>query len=241
MNIALVLAAGSGTRMQSALPKQFLPIDGEPIYIRSIRRFAECGEVDAIVLAAPADYLSHAARQIETYFPGREIPVIPGGADRPETMERLIDFVFQRYEPDETSVLLTHDAVRPFIDSRIIHDNIAAAREYGGCGTVIPAVDTVFCSEDGAFVTSVPARSKLYYAQTPQSFLAVRFRDALKSLSADEKTRVTDACSVFILCGLPVRMVTGRPENIKITYPADLASYGGNAHAEADRSGSRSE
>ena len=104
----------------------------------------------------------------------------------------------------------------------MIRDNVAAAKAYGGCNTVIPAVDTVFQSADGAFVTGLLDRNTLFYAQTPQSFLAKKFRAMLASLSDTQKAAVTDACSVFFLCGEPVRLVQGSPENIKITFPSDL-------------------
>ncbi len=222
MVYALLPAAGSGSRMGSDVPKQFLSVGGERIYIKSLRHFVSSPLVDGVVLAVPADYVSHAAEECARYFPGERIDVIAGGADRSETLEMLVEHLFAHYPVDGDSVILTHDAVRPYINARIIADNIAAAREAGGCGTAIPAVDTVFRSAGGVFIDDVPPRSELFYAQTPQSFNAVKFRGAMRSLTPEQKAAVTDACSVFRLAGLPVKLVPGSPENIKITYPSDL-------------------
>ncbi len=222
MVYALLPAAGSGSRMGSEIPKQFLSVGGEPIYIKSLHHFVESPLVDGVVLAVPADYVGYARDEIARYFPGASVGVISGGADRSETLEKLVGYLFAKYPVDGDSVILTHDAVRPYINEKIIADNIAAAREAGGCGTAIPAVDTVFRSADGEFIDDVPPRSELFYAQTPQSFNAVKFRDAMRSLTPEQKAAVTDACSVFRLAGLPVKLVPGSPENIKITYPSDL-------------------
>ncbi len=222
MNYALLPAAGSGSRMGAAVPKQFLPIGGEPIYIKSLRHFIESPLVDGVVIAVPEDYIDSVREETGRFFPGARTDVIAGGADRSETLEKLVDYLFAHYDVDGDSVILTHDAVRPFIDERIIADNIAAAKQTGGCGTAIPAVDTVFRSADGVLIDDVPPRAELFYAQTPQSFRAVLFREALQSLTKEQKSLVTDACSVFLLAGMPVKLVPGKPENIKITYPSDL-------------------
>ena len=122
---------------------------------------------------------------------------------------------------DET-ILLTHDAARPFIDSRIINDNIAAAREAGACNTVIPATDTILESLDGEYISFVPNRDRLYHVQTPQSFRAKKLYELTLSLSDAERGQITDACSIFTLRGEPVKLVRGKAENIKITWPQDI-------------------
>ena len=222
MNYALVLAAGRGIRMGTDCPKQFLTIGGEMIYIKCLRHFVESPLIDGIVLAVPHMMSSRVKDEVWSVFPKADLCVTEGGDSRHETLEKLMDFLFDYYPVDDDTVILTHDAVRPFINEKIIADNIETARKYGGCGTAIPAVDTVFRSSDGVLIDDVPPRDQLYYAQTPQSFNALKFRMALRALTPEQKAQVTDACSVFRLLNEPVALVPGAPENIKITYKSDL-------------------
>ena len=106
--------------------------------------------------------------------------------------------------------------------ARLVDRLSPAAELIGACNTVVPAVDTILISEDGAYITSVPDRNLLYHAQTPQSFSAVKLKKLLDRLSLAQLSHMTDGCSVFVACGEPVRLVRGSSENIKITYPSDL-------------------
>lgn len=222
MNYALIAAAGRGVRMGTRCPKPYLTMDGEMIYIKCLRKFVEHPMIDGICIAAAQNMVDRMKDDVWSIFPKGDICVTEGGATRHETMERLMDLLFELYPVDEDTVILTHDAVRPFINAKIIEDNIAAARKYGACSTAIPAIDTVFRSADGAFIDDVPPRGELFYAQTPQSFNALKFQSALQKLTPEQKSAVTDACSVFRLLNEPVALVPGSPENIKITYPSDL-------------------
>ena len=222
MNIGVILAAGLGSRMGSDLPKQFLPLDGKPILVHSVQRFAACEAIDEIVLAVPKTYLSYTKDILAQYFPDRSFYLIAGGHDRSETLCRLVDFIFETFAVDENTILVTHDGVRPYVTERMILENIEAAKACGACNTVVPAVDTILISEDGAYITSVPDRNLLYHAQTPQSFSAAKLKKLLDRLSLAQLSHMTDGCSVFVACGEPVRLVRGSSENIKITYPSDL-------------------
>ena len=105
---------------------------------------------------------------------------------------------------------------------RIIADNIAAVRETGECNTCIPATDTIFLSADGKTIDSVPDRSTVFHAQTPQSFAGEALYALCRELPPAELDRMTDGCSVFARFGRPVALVEGDRDNIKITWPEDL-------------------
>ena len=221
MVIAAVLAGGTGTRMGSALPKQFIEIAGVPIIIRSIRRLIGNPNVDRCVVAVGEDYLSYTRELIETYIDaGKPVDVIPGGAFRGDTLRKVLAFMEENGFLD--AIVLTHDAVRPFIDDRIINDNILAARGYGACNTCVPAVDTVLLSEGGRFIDSVPPRSTVFHAQTPQSFDAAKLYALIKETPPEVFKTMTDGCSVFIYYGKKVFIVKGSENNIKITFPEDI-------------------
>ncbi len=223
MTVAAILAGGSGTRMGTSVPKQFLEIEGIPVIIRSIKAFVNNPNTDICVVSVGKDYIDLTERLIADFFGDTEnIYVIEGGKTRGDTLKGVLGFLKERNILENT-VILTHDAVRPFITDRIINENIEAAGKYGACNTCVPAVDTVILSEDGEFISSVPARSGVYHAQTPQSFNALRLYELISKTPEDVFDTLTDGCSVFTLHGERVYIVRGESYNIKITYPDDIA------------------
>ena len=222
MNIAAILAGGSGLRMGTAVPKQFLEIEGVPVIIRSISAFLASGRIDKCIVSVSEDFVSYTEELIcQHVSTATEIFVIKGGKTRGDTLFGVLAFMKEKGFLDG-SVVLTHDAVRPFINNRIIEENIAAAEKYGACNTAIPAVDTMLLSADGEFIDSVPDRSRLFHAQTPQSFDALRLYSLIENTPRDVFEMMTDGCSVFTYHGEKVFLVKGETFNIKITYPDDL-------------------
>ncbi len=145
-----------------------------------------------------------------------------GGSDRNSTIMNAINYIEEKFGLDDDTIIVTHDAVRPFVTHRIIMDNIKAAVKVGACDTVIPATDTIVESIDGEKISSIPDRSKVYQGQTPQSFRAKRLKELYLSLTAEEKAILTDAAKIYLLKGEAVHLVSGEVFNIKITYPYDL-------------------
>lgn len=222
MVVASVLAGGSGTRMGTSIPKQYLEIGGLPVIIRSINAFIDNPNVDICTVSVSADFIDYTKELISRYIKTEKgIFVIEGGKTRSDTLYGVLDFM-KEMGLLENSIVLTHDAVRPFINDRIIDENIEAAKKYGAVNTCVPAVDTMLLSEDGSFISAVPDRNKLYHAQTPQSFDAKRLYELIKMLPEDVFSGLTDGCSVFTYFGEKVFLVKGENYNIKITYPDDI-------------------
>ncbi len=220
-----ILAGGSGTRMgNSDKPKQFLMLGDKPVLIHTVEKFCAMGSFDAILVLCPKTWVRQTHDLLERYSPvfAASVRVIEGGATRNETVANAISFIEENYQVDADTVLVTHDAVRPFVSHRIIEDNLNAARLHGACDTVIPATDTIVESVDGAEISSIPERSKLYQGQTPQSFKLQKLSELMKSLTAEEEEALTDACKIYVLRGEPVALVMGSPSNMKITYPQDM-------------------
>ena len=219
MVYAAVLAGGSGLRMGGSLPKQFLEVAGVPVIVRSISAFLESGSVDRVFVAVSSDYIDYTRELVAKHIADGCVTVVAGGKNRNETLLNVLRCIENISEDD---VILTHDAVRPFIDKRIIDENIAAAREYGACNTVVPAVDTILRSTDGHFIESVPVRSEIFHAQTPQSFNVKKLLGLYEKLTPAETESFTDSCSVFLAAGERVFLVEGSRNNIKLTYPEDM-------------------
>lgn len=223
MIFAAVFAGGSGSRMgATALPKQFLPLGGKPVLIHTLEAFLQSREIDALFVLCPPDWIGHTRELLAQHLPDAAVDVTAGGATRNDTLLYAIRYVRERFPVDEDTILLTHDAVRPFVTPKMIADNIAAVRECGACDTVIPATDTIVHSVDGAFISDVPVRSQLYQGQTPQSFRLLELQRTVESLTDDEVAVLTDACKIYAVRGKKVRLVPGSAGNIKITYAEDL-------------------
>lgn len=224
MVFAAVFAGGIGSRMgNSETPKQYLELGTKPVIIHTIEKFFINETIDEIIVLCPKAWVAHTRDLIKKHIPeGKKITVIAGGETRNGTLEKAIEFIETNYETDEDTVIVTHDAVRPFLTHRIIAENVEAAVKYGACDTVIPATDTIVESADGKMITSIPERKKMYQGQTPQSFRLKELERVLASLTEDEKAILTDACKIFSIKNKDVYMVEGEVFNIKITYPYDL-------------------
>ena len=126
------------------------------------------------------------------------------------------------YKTTKDTVVVTHDAVRPFITQRIIKDNVEGCLKYGATDTVVPAFDTIVESKDGEVISNIPVRKETYQGQTPQSFKLKEFIKINESLTEEEKAILTDACKVYVMKNKPVGLVMGETFNIKITTKHDL-------------------
>lgn len=224
MVFAAIFAGGIGSRMgNSDTPKQYLELGSKPIIIHTIEKFFVNNRIDEILVLCPKPWVAHTRSLITKHIPeGKKITVIPGGATRNGTLENAIAYIEENYDTDEDTVIVTHDAVRPFLTHRIIEENVDAAYKYGACDTVIPATDTIVESIDGSMISSIPDRKTMYQGQTPQSFRLKELERVLSSLTEDEKAILTDACKIFSIKNKDVFMVSGEVFNIKITYPYDL-------------------
>jgi len=230
--IAIIPAAGLGTRMMSApevsgrapkrppAAKQFTELDGTPILIHTLRRFVAADSVHEIYLALrSAEAQSFQPRLDEEKF-RKPIHLVEGGEHRQHSVANALAQV--KAAPDD--IVLVHDAVRPFVDSEIIGNVIAAAQKYGAAIAGVPAVDTikqVDRTADGAMIKATIPRERVVMAQTPQGFTFSVLKRAFDEAGADGFIG-TDEASLVERAGHDVAVVMGSSRNIKITTLADL-------------------
>jgi len=222
---AAILAGGSGTRMGNPdKPKQFWMMADRPVLVHTVEKFCMVDEFAQIIVLPPQNWLNQTADIISSYLPqfADRIAVVAGGAERNDTIMNAIAHIEATAGLAEDDIIVTHDAVRPFVSFRIIEDNIAAAREYGACDTVIPATDTIVHSADGKLIADIPVRSEYYQGQTPQSFNALRLKALFEELAEADRAILTDACKILVLKGEPVALVQGDVANMKLTYTNDM-------------------
>lgn len=223
MIFGAILAGGIGSRMNiSDMPKQFLSLGNKPIIVHTIEKFLLCEKFDKIFIGVHSDWTFYMQDLVEHHNLNKnKIQVVNGGADRNETIFNIIRYIKNNFENIDDNIIVTHDAVRPFVTLRIIEDNIDAAIRYGACDTVVEAIDTIVESEDGNLVSSIPNRRYMYQGQTPQSFKINLLDDLYNNLTEDEKAVLTDACKICIFRNVPVKLVKGEVSNIKITTISD--------------------
>ena len=221
----MILAGGIGARMNSPeLPKQFLKVDDVPIIVRTVRNFIDFGTFRAGVICCPVDWVEYTkATLLEYGISLDDINIIPGGKNRNNSVKNGCRFLTEQFDVKPDDVILTHDAVRPFIDARVIKDNIEAVNEYGACNTVMPVYDSILRSSTGQFFSEHLHRAELFRVQTPQSFRLAELNSLINSLSESELAEYTDVASIFADRGYRVRLVEGLDINIKLTTPFDMA------------------
>ncbi len=221
----MILAGGVGSRMNSPeLPKQFLKIDDVPILVRTLRNFEDFGSFRAGVICCPVDWIEYTKATLYEYGISTDsVFVIPRGKNRNNSVKNGCRFLTEQFNVSDSDIILTHDAVRPFIDSRVIKDNIEAVNEYGACNTVMPVYDSIIRSSTGDYFTEHLHRKELFRVQTPQSFKLKELNNLINSLSESELEEYTDVASIFADRGYRVKLVDGLDVNIKITTPFDMA------------------
>ena len=235
MVFGAILAGGVGSRMHiSTMPKQFLTLGDKPIIIHTLEKFLACSEFESVYIGVHADWMEYMDDLVVKYIPYsvNKVKIVCGGSDRNETIQNIISAIENEYGENEDNIIVTHDAVRPFVTMRMIEENIEYAKKYGAVDTVTPAVDTIVQSDDGKIISDIPNRAKLYQGQTPQSFRIKLLKDLYKTLSDEEKLILTDACKICIVRNHPVYLVNGEYTNLKITtlgdYKIAQAMVGGN-------------
>ena len=212
---AIIPAAGMGTRMRSASPKQFLTLQGTPIIVHTLRKFLRCEDVQKIVVPlrkADIPYFESLLGQ-EKIWP--VVQLVVGGIHRQDSV-----FCGFKEIGEDTDVVVVHDAVRPFVDAELIRSVIRVASEKGGAISVLPCVDTVKQIERNRVEATLP-RDKIVLAQTPQAFRYAILKEGFEKARQDHFYATDESCLVERL-GYEVSVVRGSERNIKITKPGDL-------------------
>lgn len=221
MNIAIILAAGSGTRMGNAsVPKQFLMIYNKPIVVHTIEQFEMHFDIDEIVVVTKKDYIDEIKVWIRQFDLSKVHHVVEGGDTRQASVYNGLLAIAPFAKDDD--IVLIHDSARPLVNGRIISDNIEGALRYGAVDTVIPSADTIIHSQDGEKIDDVPLRKELFLGQTPQSF---RYEKIIKAHQEAIKNHIENASDDAQLIRKnqgEVYLVNGDRLNFKITTFDDL-------------------
>lgn len=223
MNVAIITAAGKGTRLKSNISKQFLNIYDKPILAHTISIFENSSKIDAIYVSAPRNYIESCREDIiKKYCFTKVSKVIAGGSHRQASVFNVLSSI-----PSSTDIVLIHDGVRPLVTSDEVEATIKKLKndnkkdpEVKGVILAAPARETIKKMSGNTIDSTIP-RDTVWHAQTPQTFFYRNIMEA-HTKAFKEGFIGTDDSSLIERMGWKVNVVRGRHENIKITTPVDL-------------------
>ena len=220
MNIALIIAGGSGTRMHQNIPKQFLTVNDRPVIVYTLEAFQRHPEIDAIAVVCIEGWEHVLKAYAAQYGIGKLRWVIPGGENGQASIRNGV-FELERSCAAEDLVLV-HDAIRPLVSAEIISDCILTARRYGSAVATIPCAEAMLETTDGETAMASYPRSQLRRTQTPQGFplgrLCAYHRRALEKGITDSIA----SCTLAIELGEEIHFSAGSEKNIKLTTVEDI-------------------
>lgn len=224
MNIAVILAGGSGTRMGAVdKPKQFLEVYGKPLIIYTIETFEISSDIDEIVIVCHEDWIEELIIWCRKYDLTKVKYVISGGKTRQESSLKALYKLKETC--NEADIVIIHDGARPLITNRIIKENVELAKKYNAVDTVIPTNDTIVKSNNGNYISEIPLRKILYLGQTPQTFKFTTIMRAHENAIKNNIVDSTDDCQLVLKCNENVYLVNGDKFNFKITTFEDLTLF----------------
>lgn len=224
-NIAIIFAGGSGARMGSGIPKQFIEVNGKPIIIHTLDIFEDHPDIDEIYVACKEDCIEKLKKMVKKHMITKVMNIVPGGNTGQDSIYNALSAA--RENNSEDSIVLIHDGVRPCITKELVDDVLICVKENGSAVTCSAMYETPVISQDGKTVDEVPPRAPFYTAQAPQCFYLgnVLEAHAIMRKSNPEYKGVVDTCTMMKMLGKDVKLVVGPRGNIKVTTPEDLYTF----------------
>lgn len=210
---AIIVAGGHGTRMGSAMPKQFLNLQGKPILFHTIKSFVDAFPDIHIVVVLPKEFVSYANMVLQQFEIMPEITIVVGGNTRYKSVQNGINAL-----SDEESITFVHDGVRPLASESLLQECYAQAVGKGSAIPAVALVDSIRQMDDSKHFPI--DRNTLRSIQTPQTFQTKLLKSAFEQPYQDS---FTDEANVVENLGIEVHLIEGERSNIKITTPEDLA------------------
>jgi len=229
MNVAVILAGGSGRRFGSAEPKQFMTLRTKTVLEYSVDAFEFHSSIDEVAVVVHPDYMDKVAEMVHANHWQKVKRILPGGAERYESTLSAI----RSYTDKPSCNMIFHDAARPFISDRIISDVVAALQKHKAVDVAIPVTDTILQIDSSkSFIQNVPDRNTLMASQTPQAFRYSVISEAYRRAFESGPIHATDDCGIVLrfMPETPVFIVPGDVDNFKVTYPSDIERL--NQHLE---------
>jgi 2-C-methyl-D-erythritol 4-phosphate cytidylyltransferase len=217
MNVAIIAAAGRGSRFGGGRAKQFVELDGVPVIVHTLRRFESCPDIQQVIGVFPAGETETALELAARYGLRKLTRVVPGGETRLDSVRRG----FAAIRETTAEIVAVHDGARPFVSPEEIGRTVRTAADYGAAILTAPVTDTIKTVGDRTVLDTLD-RATLRRALTPQCFRYDLLRRGLAT-AEHGAIEITDESMLIEALGEPVQVVEGSPMNIKITHPDDIA------------------
>ena len=220
--VAVILAAGSGSRTGLSTPKQFLPLGGKTVLEHSVQTFCNHPGIDEVIIVTAPEYIEKIQGIIKTNSWTKVTAVLIGGKERFDSSLSAV----RHFKEKPELVMLFHDAARPLVSEQIITDTLLAMQQYDAVDVAIPSVDTIVqCDAAGTVMESIQERRLLWRMQTPQAFRQKTIQEAYRIALQDPGFTATDDCGTVLryLPGVKVGIVRGNERNVKLTWADDLS------------------
>lgn len=232
MNIALIIAGGSGARMQQDIPKQFLNVNDKPVIIYTLEAFQKHPSIDEIAVVCLEGWESVLRAYATQFNISKLVHIFPGGNNGQSSIRNGV-FGLEAYS-EKDDIVLIHDAIRPMISADIISDCLITAQKFGNSITVIPCAEAMLKTEDGIESSGVFSRDHLKRTQTPQAFHIGEICDVHREALKRGITNSVASCTLMLEMGKKVFFSKGSEKNIKLTTVEDIDIF--KALLEAKRS-----
>ena len=220
MVVALLTAAGTGTRMGQDIPKQFIHVENKPIIIHTMEAFQTHPSIDAILVVTLPSWIDVLKAYAKQFNITKLQYVVPGGKNGQDSIRSGVYELEKHLAPED--IVLIHDAIRPMVSAEIISDNIRVAREFGNAITVIPCAEAMMQTQDGVVSTGSYPRDRLKRTQTPQAFHIGDICDLHRRALEAGITNSVASCTLKIEMGEQVYFSAGSEKNIKLTTVEDI-------------------
>lgn len=229
---AILLAAGSGSRMKSPVAKQFMQLKGRPLIWYSLNAIEKSKIIDDCIVVAPPDQMDYMRKEIIQKYKFKKVDaVVAGGKERYESVAHALGIISspRRKVPNENGFVFIHDGARPFLTEDLLQRLYDETYKYGACVAAVPSKDTVKLSDERGYVSQTPDRKRVWNVQTPQVFRVRLISEAFETMGnhidrlREQKIPITDDASVMeLFSNTRVKLVMGSYKNIKITTPEDI-------------------
>lgn len=225
LQVAILLAGGSGQRFGADRPKQFVRIGERTVLEHSLAAFEQSPHIDAILIVSHPQHLDEVRKLLPLSQHPKLLAVVAGGAQRQDSTLNALRVLAQITDsPLEQIRILIHDAVRPAVSQSIIERVCTALHTHQAANLVVPVTDTLLEVNDNGTTAAMPSRARYRRVQTPQGFHAATLQHAYDVALTDPNFQATDDCGVVFryLPEVEIALVEGEQRNIKLTYPEDL-------------------
>ncbi len=232
MVIALLTAAGVGSRMGQDIPKQFLHVDNKPLIVYTMEAFQKHPSIDAIICVTLPNWIEVVRAYAMQYKITKLKWIVPGGETGQESIHNGLLKIKEEY-PDEDVTMMIHDGNRCLVTSQIISESLAVYKNHGSAVAAIPCVEAVFVSEDGGFTSEVSIpRETLYRTQTPHTYDLSKLLWAHEEAAKRGITNTAASCTLMQALGEKVYFSRGSEKNLKITTMDDFTMFTAFLHAD---------